>query len=428
MKKIKETAIKLLKQFKSDDYIFGNNCLSQLPKLIDPDIKGISVVIQGFHEKWMKPSTEQILKILDEHNILIEGKIIMGAEPNAPRDDVFRIADELKEQGAELVITIGSGSGIDATKAAVAYWILSDHFPELDDYFGMGSVTKILEQTKRKLPQILAVQWASSSAAHLTKYSNITDIDKGQKMLIVDEALVPAKALFDYSVTVTQPETLTLDGGLDGISHCLEVYMGIDNSKLALAKEICLTGIELVVQNLREVCVNPENQEAREAIGLATDLGGYAIMVGGTNGAHLNSFSMTDILSHGRACALMNPYYVVFFSPAIDDRLMDIAAIYHKHGYLKEEYTNLSGRHLGLALARAMVNMSKEIGFPTSLQEVPGFSTHHIEMCLEAAKNQKLESKLKNMPVPLNASLIDQYMGPILQAARTGDFSLIKNV
>jgi alcohol dehydrogenase len=36
--------------------------------------------------------------------------------------------------------------------------------------------------------------------------------------------------------------------------------------------------------------------------------------------------------------------------------------------------------------------------------------------------------KLKNMPVPLNAPLGDEYMGPILEAAKTGDFSLIKNM
>jgi alcohol dehydrogenase len=36
--------------------------------------------------------------------------------------------------------------------------------------------------------------------------------------------------------------------------------------------------------------------------------------------------------------------------------------------------------------------------------------------------------KLENMPVPLTAEMVDQYMGPILRAARDGDLSLIKNV
>ena len=36
--------------------------------------------------------------------------------------------------------------------------------------------------------------------------------------------------------------------------------------------------------------------------------------------------------------------------------------------------------------------------------------------------------KLENMPVPLTAEMVDEYMGPVLRAAATGDLSRIKNV
>ncbi len=45
-----------------------------------------------------------------------------------------------------------------------------------------------------------------------------------------------------------------------------------------------------------------------------------------------------------------------------------------------------------------------------------------------AAKDPALKMKLENMPVPLTAETIDQYMRPILEAARDGDISRIKNV
>ena len=34
--------------------------------------------------------------------------------------------------------------------------------------------------------------------------------------------------------------------------------------------------------------------------------------------------------------------------------------------------------------------------------------------------------KLRNLPVPLNAELIDEYMRPILEAAWSGEFEKIK--
>jgi len=38
----------------------------------------------------------------------------------------------------------------------------------------------------------------------------------GQKKLIVDEAIVPARPVFDYEVTFGAPPALTADGALDG--------------------------------------------------------------------------------------------------------------------------------------------------------------------------------------------------------------------
>ena len=161
---------------------------------------------------------------------------------------------------------------------------------------------------------------------------------------------------------------------------------------------------------------------------MSTDLGGYAIMIGGTSGPHLNSFSLVDVLSHGRACALMNPYYTVFFAPAIESKLQTIGAIYKKYGYIDEDLNALSGRELGLAVARGMVKFSKFVGFPTCLSDVQGFGKEHIKRCLTAAKDPQLEMKLKNMPVPLNAGLVDEFMGPILDAAWDGELEKIKNM
>jgi alcohol dehydrogenase class IV len=173
---------------------------------------------------------------------------------------------------------------------------------------------------------------------------------------------------------------------------------------------------------------NPQDKEARGALCLATDLGGYAIMLGGTNGGHLTSFSLVDILSHGRACAMMNPYYTVFFAPAIEDPLRMVGKIYQDAGLTTADVESLRGRELGVAVAEAMLEFSRRIGFPTRLSQVEGFSHAHIERALMAAKNPQLKMKLQNMPVPLTAEMVDEYMAPVLEAARDGDLTLIKNV
>ena len=44
-------------------------------------------------------------------------KEIEGAKPNAPREDITRITEGLKSTDADVIICLGGGSTIDATKA-----------------------------------------------------------------------------------------------------------------------------------------------------------------------------------------------------------------------------------------------------------------------------------------------------------------------
>jgi alcohol dehydrogenase class IV len=124
----------------------------------------------------------------------------------------------------------------------------------------------------------------------------------------------------------------------------------------------------------------------------------------------------------------MNPYYTVFFAPAIEEPLRLIGRIYQEAGLTKSDMNKLKGRELGIAVAEGMFELARRIGFPTCLSEVKGFSEAHIDRALAAAKNPQLKMKLQNMPVPLTADMVDEYMGPVLEAARDGNLSLIKNV
>ena len=51
----------------------------------------------------------------------------------------------------------------------------------IDDYFGTGLVTKKLAETGKTLLPHVAIQTAASSSAHLTKYSNITDVSTARR-------------------------------------------------------------------------------------------------------------------------------------------------------------------------------------------------------------------------------------------------------
>ena len=422
-----ERARTLLHKFKGDTYVFG---LGVLDKVGEEAAKlGKTAMVIANDQGWLKPAVKEVLTSLKTHQIELKPlHVVSDAAPNAPREDVFRLAMHLLHFRPEVIVVMGGGSSIDAAKAANVLASLGMDEPNIDTYFGTNEVSKVLEATGKSLLPMVAVATASSSGAHLTKYSNITDVTVGQKKLIVDDAIVPDRAVFDYKLTKTMPKGFTADGALDGIAHCLEVFYGASEETFDKIKEVALLGIELVVSNLEQVIEDPSNDNGRDALGLATDLGGYAIMIGGTNGAHLTSFSLVDLTSHGRACALMNPYYTVFFAPKVERQLRLVGDIYKRAGLINADLDSLKGRDLGVAVAEGMVELSRRIGFPTKLTDLEGFTQDHIDRALEAAKDPQLDMKLRNMPVPLNAALVDDYMGPILEAAKVGDFSLIRNM
>jgi alcohol dehydrogenase class IV len=413
----------LLREFKGGRYIHGFDVLPQAGAAAAGMGRRALLVRDVFpgSEAYARSITESLQAAGVELVATVD-----GAAPNAPREDLARIAAAVQDAAPDFLVSFGGGSTIDAAKAAEVLRTLGGG---IDDYFGVGLVTAALARSSKRLAPHLAIQTAASSSAHLTKYSNITDLSTGQKKLIVDDAIVPARPIFDYGVTFGAPPALTADGALDGVAHCLEVLWGaVGKDYYGRMVEIASTAVALVLRYLPRALAEPRSREAREGLGLATDLGGYAIMTGGTNGPHLTSFSLIDVLSHGRACAIMNPYYAVFFAPAIQQPLRVMARVCAEAGYADATDVQLEGRALAEAVAQALIRFEKSIGVPSTLGEVPGFGEAHIERALTAAKNPQLRMKLENMPVPLTAETVDSYMAPVLRAAESGRLDLIRNV
>jgi alcohol dehydrogenase len=436
MKESMDQAKKVLKDWKGDSYTFGEDVLESTGKFAKKYGKKVSLVVTELGQAWIEKPLAQVKASLKANKVKFQ--TINGARPNAPREDVYRISLQVARSKSDAIVALGGGSTVDAAKAAA---VLNTYSPSevmeilgaslsdadsIEPYFGTGTVSKIKEKTGRPVMPVVAIQTAASSGAHLTKYSNITDLVTGQKKLIVDEAIVPPASVFDFKITLDSPMSLTLDGGLDGIAHAWEVFMGASGPAYEKVKEVAQLCIRLVVYGLQRVKNEKKDLEGRIALGLGTDLGGYSIMLGGTSGPHLGSFSLIDLLSHGRACALLNPYYTVLFAPVIQDQLKTVGAIFKEAGYIKVEIKNLSGRSLGLAVANGMIAFAKDLNFPTTLKEA-GATREHLDRMLTAAKNPQLKMKLQNMPTPMDAEKgdVERMMKPVLEAAFTGDLSLI---
>jgi len=264
-----ERARQLMREFQGDKYVFGSGVLGQVGRLTAELGKQAALVYDVFPGNDLY--VNKIKDSLASAGVQVIAGIV-GARPNAPREDLQRITDELQAANPNVIVVMGGGSTIDAVKSAEVLRTLGG---TITDYFGTGLVTAKLKETGKTLTPVVAVQAAASTGAHLTKYSNITDIQSGQKKLVVDTAIVPTRALFDYDMTRSMPPGFTADGALDGVSHCLEVlFDSMGKPYHQKMMEVAQVGISLVVEYLERAMKDGNDMEARTALGLATDLGG----------------------------------------------------------------------------------------------------------------------------------------------------------
>ena len=140
-----EKAKALLHEFKGDSYLCGTDILSKVGQVVAAKGKSAALVRGTF-----SGSDDYVGMIRDSLadsgvNLVAE---IKGARPNCPREDLFRIVDSLREIEADVVISFGGGSTIDAVKAAEVLRTLDG---DIDAYFGMGLVTETLRNKSKSL-------------------------------------------------------------------------------------------------------------------------------------------------------------------------------------------------------------------------------------------------------------------------------------
>jgi alcohol dehydrogenase len=97
----------LLHEFKGDTYLFGTGVLPGIGKRIAHVRKRAALISSTFKD------SENFVRIIKDSlqssgvELVVE---IKGARPNCPREDLFRITEELKTADPDVVISFGGGS------------------------------------------------------------------------------------------------------------------------------------------------------------------------------------------------------------------------------------------------------------------------------------------------------------------------------
>jgi maleylacetate reductase len=187
--------------------------------------------------------------------------VFAGVTAHSPREGVVEGARRARALEADLLVAVGGGSVIDATKVMqLCLWGNVDRPGDLDRYrAGPGgdraAVAKLLATVR-----MIAVP-TTLSAAEFTPFAGVTDAERRVKEGYAHPLLAPRVVVLDPSVTLETPPELWLSTGLKAVDHAVEQLCNPQRAPFADA--LASDGLLRLGRGLRATKREPRDLDAR---------------------------------------------------------------------------------------------------------------------------------------------------------------------
>ncbi|GEO17284.1 iron-containing alcohol dehydrogenase [Microvirga aerophila] len=270
------------------------------------------VTDRGVRDAGLTKVAEDALKAAGRGLVLFEDVV---ADP--PSDVIERAVALCRDERIDLILSIGGGSALDTAKL-VAY--LAKSGERLDDIYGVG-----LAKGER-LP-LLLVPTTAGTGSEVTPIAIVTT-PTTEKKGVVSPRLLPDWAILDPELTLGLPGHVTAATGIDAMVHAIEAYTS-RHKKNPMSDQLARQALALLSQNIREVCRNGANLEARSQMLLGSMLAGMAFANAPVAAVHALAYPIGAIfhVPHGLSNALVLMGVLRFNLPAAEALYAELAPI-----------------------------------------------------------------------------------------------------
>ena len=275
--------------------VYGPGALLRLPELL----AGRKAALVTFPEA-------RAIGLLGRLEAVLGDSLACVIDQVRPNPDVAELAATWecfwRDHGdVDVIVAVGGGSAIDTAKALMV-GNTSNRFGELvAGLAGQGALAPTRFKT------LIAVPTTAGTGSEVTPWATIWDRERQKKYSLHLPQTWPAYAVIDPELMLSLPAAVTLQSGLDALSHALESIWNVNANPVSdtFAVAAVRDTLEVLPQLLRE----PGSIELRGRMALAALKAGMAFSNTKTALAHSISYEMTLRygLPHGIACSFPLP-------------------------------------------------------------------------------------------------------------------------
>lgn len=279
----------------------------------------------------------------------------------------------------EIIIGFGGGSAIDTAKGIIY----------------IGYAKKLLNPVL-----FITIPTTSGTGSEVTSATVLTDPEDKSKHLIDDESVLADVAILDPRLTLSVPQAITANTGMDVFTHALEAYVakGANVFSDALAEK----AVELILQSLLICYYRGQDIEARSRMHEASTLAGMAFDTAGLGMNHSIAHQLGGVfhIPHGLANALL-------LEEVIDYNCQD-KAVLEKYAKLARK-TGMAGAEFDdstsvTVLKTVICTLMKYLKMPGNIRDLNILKEEYEEHMELMAENALKDRCIPSSPLPVQKS------------------------
>ncbi len=287
----------------------------------------------------------------------LEVRAFDEVEPEPSIQTVAKIVTENRIFHPDIIVGMGGGSAIDASKA---FRIFLEH-----PHLAFEDVHALYGPPKASIPHFkgtthVAISSTTGTGSDASHVCIVTDPTIPAKCPIVSPELKPNLAIVDPDLADSMPKVVLADTGLDALTHAIESYVsGLAND---FSRGHSMEAIRLLMKYLPPAYLE-NDPAAKEHIHYAATIAGIAFSNSANGICHTIATKVGGgfKLTHGRGNAIALPYSIQYNRRVAGDLFSEISRAIGFSGEGASKATDY--------LIQRVQQVQKQLDMPRSYQE-----------------------------------------------------------